>query len=620
MSEVKTITEKHLVQRSERLEKKIQSLSVLSQRFSLIRMTLFGVGAILTWIASATLGSWAGWLAFASGLTVFLVVVLLHQRLENWIQKFKYWQHLYKQQLARYQLDWQGFAYRSLPETFLRSPLDIDLDLTGLRSLHHLIDQSISEQGSLRLANWLSNPKPDVDEIHKRQNWVRELMETPRFGMRLQLVFQLASRERIKGDQLIAWLKVDFDPSKLKWSLPVASILALTTLGLFIGNATNGIPAFWVISALLYLTFYNFTGRSNMEVLEQVAILDAEIGKLRSVFGYLEKVNYQRMPAIKDLCQPFVQPGRSPSVILRRLKWVTAAVGLRMNPVMGLLLNIFLPWDYFWAYLAIRFRRRLAIQLPLWLDRLYQLETLVSLADYCRNQAGSSFPVINEQLPVLFEAEQLAHPLLAPQTRVANDFSLNHPGEVALITGSNMAGKSTFIKTVGINLCLAYAGATVLARNLRSRPLRLHSCIRISDSISDGFSYFYAEVKCLGSLLEKLKSTNAEGETSYHVLYLIDEIFRGTNNRERLIGSQAYLRAALQGNGAGIVATHDLELASLAEQSPMVNNYHFRDRVEDGRLVFDYVMREGASPTTNALRIMAMEGLPINPQGDQSFN
>jgi DNA mismatch repair ATPase MutS len=291
-----------------------------------------------------------------------------------------------------------------------------------------------------------------------------------------------------------------------------------------------------------------------------------------------------------------------------------------MNPVMGLLLNIFLPWDYFWAYLAVRFRSRLAVQLPVWLERLYQLEALISLADYSRLQVDSSYPVIDSAQSMLLQVEQLAHPLLPPQTRVANNFSLEQVGEVALITGSNMAGKSTFIKAVGINLCLAYAGAAVLAASWRSQPLRLHSCIRISDSIGDGFSYFFAEVKCLSRLLHKLEEPLVEAAKPFPVLYLIDEIFRGTNNRERLIGSRAYLQAALKGNGSGLVATHDLELATLAKQSPRVKNYHFRDRVEDGRLVFDFIMRGGASPTTNALRIMALEGLPVDPGDDDPFN
>jgi DNA mismatch repair ATPase MutS len=181
-------------------------------------------------------------------------------------------------------------------------------------------------------------------------------------------------------------------------------------------------------------------------------------------------------------------------------------------------------------------------------------------------------------------------------------------GQVALITGSNMAGKSTFLKTVGINLCLAYAGGPACAQRMSAIPLRLHTCMRISDSISDGYSYFYAEVRCLRRLLDRL---DEPPEHAPPLLYLIDEIFRGTNNRERMIGGQAYTRALIGARGTGLIATHDLELAHLAEGDPRVSNFHFRDEVGDGRLIFDYRIHPGPSPTTNALKIMEMEGLPV---------
>ena len=195
------------------------------------------------------------------------------------------------------------------------------------------------------------------------------------------------------------------------------------------------------------------------------------------------------------------------------------------------------------------------------------------------------------------------------ERRVCNDFTIPELGQVTLITGSNMAGKSTFIKTVGVNLCLAYAGAPVAAQQLAMQPFRLHSCIRISDSIVDGFSYFYAEVRCLRCLLDELKA-----DQPLPLLYLIDEIFRGTNNRERLLGSRAYTQSLIGARGSGFIATHDLELANLAEQNPQVKNYHFRDRVEDRKLVFDFLIRPGPSPTTNALKIMQMEGLPVEQE------
>jgi DNA mismatch repair ATPase MutS len=169
-----------------------------------------------------------------------------------------------------------------------------------------------------------------------------------------------------------------------------------------------------------------------------------------------------------------------------------------------------------------------------------------------------------------------------------------------------MSGKSTFLRTLGVNLCLAFAGAPVNATAFQTVLLRLFTCIKVSDSVTDGISYFYAEVRRLKALLCAL-----EAEEPVPLCFLIDEIFRGTNNRERLIGSRAYIHALAHGRGVGAISTHDLELITLADTVPTIRNYHFRETVSAGRMVFDYQLRPGPCPTTNALQIMQMEGLPV---------
>jgi DNA mismatch repair ATPase MutS len=189
---------------------------------------------------------------------------------------------------------------------------------------------------------------------------------------------------------------------------------------------------------------------------------------------------------------------------------------------------------------------------------------------------------------------------------VCNDFDLDHDHRIVILTGSNMAGKSTFLRTIGVNLVLAYAGAPVNAERLQTSLFRIFTCIKVSDSVQDGLSYFYAEVKRLQALLAA-----AETDDTLPVLFLIDEIFRGTNSRERLIGSRSYIRRLAHGSSVGLVATHDLELIKLGDEIEGVVNQHFREEVRDGRMVFDYRLRSGPCPTTNALTIMRLEGLPV---------
>jgi DNA mismatch repair ATPase MutS len=171
-----------------------------------------------------------------------------------------------------------------------------------------------------------------------------------------------------------------------------------------------------------------------------------------------------------------------------------------------------------------------------------------------------------------------------------------------MITGSNMSGKSSFLRTLGINLALANTGAVVNATHLQISPFRIYTCIKVSDSLAEGYSYFYAEVRRLKALLDALEQTD-----TLPLFFLIDEIFKGTNNRERLLGSEAYIHALIGKRGTGAISTHDLELANLTGLS----NYHFADQVRDGQLTFDYTLRPGISPTTNALRIMRLAGLPV---------
>jgi DNA mismatch repair ATPase MutS len=199
--------------------------------------------------------------------------------------------------------------------------------------------------------------------------------------------------------------------------------------------------------------------------------------------------------------------------------------------------------------------------------------------------------------------------LIPDDQKICNDFSLEELGEVVLITGSNMSGKSTFLRTIGINLSLAYAGAPVNAEKFDTRLFRLFSVIQVTDSLADGISYFYAEVRRLKALIDAL-----EKDSDIPLFFLIDEIFRGTNNRERQIGSRAYVSMLVGGHGTGLISTHDLELVSIADQVPNVANYHFQEQIAKGKMLFDYRLRPGPSKTTNAVQIMQMEGLPIEEQ------
>jgi hypothetical protein len=615
----------HLLQRHiQRLDRKQARCETISRRYAWVRLAVFLLGAAATWAMAVFFGATAGWLTVFFAAILFAGIELQHRRVDGWAASFRIWQAIYREQLARLELDWEHIPRQSALDELPISELALDLDLTGPRSLHALLDNTISRQGSRLLAGWLTAGAPDLEQIAARQAVVRELSGLRRFRNRLALLFRRLSWEPLDSDKLLGWLQSPYPEKRLRRVLVIATILVVINISLFILNMTGVLPPFWVLSSLLYAAVY-FTSQSLVgEFLSAVIRLDVELSRFLPLLRYLEGFQYGDRPALRRQCAAFIAGAERPSARMRRLRLVTGLAGLRMNPFLGLLLNVLTPWDFWVAWLAKRQRTRMAGLLPAWLASFHELEALIALGEYAALHPTYTFPVITplpEQAqgssgqptslapsgPV-FAVRSMGHPLLPPDRKVCNDLQIQALGELLIITGSNMAGKSTFIRTVGVNLCLAYAGAPVDAAELQTAPFRLYTCIRISDSLGDGFSYFYAEVKRLKGLLEAIQPD----PSGLPLLYLVDEIFRGTNNRERLIGSRAYVKALIGAAGVGLIATHDLDLASLAENHPQVHNVHFRDEVAGGKLTFDYLLRPGPSPTTNALKIMQIEGLPVD--------
>ncbi|NNE71771.1 MAG: DNA mismatch repair protein MutS, partial [Rhodothermales bacterium] len=239
-------------------------------------------------------------------------------------------------------------------------------------------------------------------------------------------------------------------------------------------------------------------------------------------------------------------------------------------------------------------------------ETVYDLEAAGSLATYADLNPTAPFPDIHGAgAKPLLVASGLTHPLLPSGEAVRNSVTYEATPSITLITGSNMSGKSTFLRAVGTAQVMAMAGGPVEAHAFQTAPFTLHTSMGIHDSLADGISFFYAEVRRLGGIRRDVQKNRGP------FLVLIDEIFRGTNNRERLLGSRAFLESLASEDCIGLVATHDLELVSLGEEVGAFENRHFREEVVDGRMVFDYVMHPGPCPTTNALKIMAAEGLPV---------
>jgi hypothetical protein len=467
------------------------------------------------------------------------------------------------------------------------------------------------------LQSWLLEVGPSAQVIERRQALVRELKGHSLFRDRLQLLSAVARAgtvgpargrsSRWNSRILVDWIERTTPHSSLLPTILVLSALSAVNIACVTLAALEVIPQIWPITLLIYMGAMMLMQHRIATAWGELHELEKALTHFKVVFRYLESRSYKSTPRLAEICAPFVEQDKQPSVEMRRLGRIAAALGVRTNPLLALLVHLVVPWDFIFTHRLELLKKELAHLLPRWLGAWYELEALNSLANFAYLNPHYTFPEISSE-PNRFAARNLGHPLLNHETKVCNSFELDQRQRIVILTGSNMAGKSTFLRTIGVNLSLAYAGSPVNADHLTTSLFRPFTCIKVSDSVQDGLSYFYAEVKRLTALLAATKA-----DDPLPVLFLIDEIFRGTNSRERLIGSRSYIHALSESNAVGLVATHDLELVKLADEIDGVVNFHFREEISDTRMIFDYRLRPGPCPTTNALTIMRLEGLPVDP-------
>ncbi len=594
-----------------RVGRQLEDRQRRSDRLSTIRLLLVVVGGPALWFAFFLAGNGPGALLTAVWVVIFAAVVRVHRRIKASIQAHEVWLRIKRMQIARIHLDWEHLPRPRKDPPPDGHPFALDLDLVGERSLHRLLDTAITREGSRRLMDWLLDTRPDPAIIQRRQALVRELTPLTRFRDKLTLTAALASSDGgapWEGRRLLGWLADRIPPAALRPWLIVLIALAALNIVLFGLHTWGVLPPIWGITLLIYAAVYLSRRQAFESLFEETLTFVAALRKLDAALGYLERYPYGQHPGLRDLCAPLTEAGDRPSAALRQINLVASAASIQGNPFLWLPINAIVPWDMIFATRLNHLKAAVEKRLPAWLDVWFELEALNGLANFAYLNPDYTLPTLSPEAEG-FSGRGLGHPLIPYPEKISNDFSLEQ-GEIAIITGSNMSGKSSFLRTVGVNLRLAYAGGPVDAAALDVPLFRLFTAIHVTDSVTDGISYFYAEVKRLKALLEALEQTDGPP-----LFFLIDEIFRGTNNRERLVGSRAYIRALAGGGGTGLLATHDLELVHLENDIPQIANYHFKETVAEGRMLFDYRLRPGPCPTTNALVIMRMEGLPVEAEG-----
>lgn len=540
---------------------------------------------------------------------LFTGMVFYHSRLKWRILRIENWKTIKQTHLARLKLDWSSIPPAREAVVSEHHPYAYDLDIVGPFSLLRLLDATVSTRGHTYLSSALLLPGRISANLEHRQKLVRELV--PRSLLRDKIILEaktISGDDPLRSEEMADVLKTSKVFSGIERVLILEAGLAILTALFFALEYVLDGPRFWPYLFITYAGIYLFYVSRLAPIFGQALTLRSQLERLERLLGYLEKRRDLDAPELNTLCAPFRQAGFRPSQSLRKMARICDGLSVKANPMVHFILNAVFPWDFYFAFKYERLRAGLLEVFPNWLDVLGQIEMASSLAQFAALHPEYTFPLIckeGEESPTII-AEDIGHPLIPASKRVVNDFTLDGLGSITLITGSNMSGKSTFLRTLGINVCLAQAGGPVCARSFSAPLMRIYCSLRIKDDLEMGLSYFYAEVKRLKQILDA-----AADQSSPPVLFLIDEIFKGTNNRERIIGSTAYLRALVNSHGLGLVTTHDLELTGLSTENRKISNYYFQESIGGGHLVFDYRLHKGFCSATNALRIMALEGLPV---------
>ncbi len=480
-------------------------------------------------------------------------------------------------------------------------PYAADLDIFGPQSLFALLCTARTSTGQRRLAAWLCEGAP-ADEIRLRQEAVAELRGRPDLREELWRAAGTMSLE-VRTEVLGAWLATPARPVS-RWARLLAPLLAAAALAALAALVIAG-EVFWALGILLAeLIFTQPHRRLVADVGAGVQHRADELAAVAALAGLLERERFasRRLLALQESLRSQGVSARQRVLALgRRVEWFES----RRNPFYALLSAPLLVTTQL-AFAIEAWRSRHGAAAAGWLETIGELEALASLATYAFEHPEQPFPeIVADGEGPLFEGRDLAHPLLPGATRVANDVRLDPATRLWLVTGSNMSGKSTLLRTVGTATVMALAGAPVVATQARLSYLRVGASLRTVDSLQAGVSRFFAEI-------QRLRSIVALSERSPLTLFLLDEILHGTNSQDRFAGATAIVQALVSRGSIGLVTTHDLTLARIVDDlRAAAKNVHFEDVIEEGRLSFDYRLRPGVVSRGNALALMKLVGLPV---------
>ena len=562
-----------------------------------IRLVLFLSGVFLGFLGLRNNNISLYWTLIPAVL--FFVLVIVHDRVLRQKKRYSLLSNYYMKGLKRLHEEWAGQGESGKNVEPEEHPAAHDLDVFGKGSLFERLCTARTVTGQQTLADWLCTPV-DAETIRQRQEAVREL--APLLELRENLALLGTNiKKGVHPKLLHQWRKRPGDIPTKKTRLAIHLLSASNLLTLILGIATGFLAPF-ILSLLCGVLLLAATHKKNMAVLKE---LDEPMREINLLLGLIQQLENRpfKTPLLQQWQQALRSEEQSAASAIAHLDRLYRLAELPRNQLF-MPVALVLLWPLRFRCHLEAWRATWGPALASWLEAAGNLEALCAVAGYAFENPKATYPEILEGGPLL-NAIQLGHPLLPQKTCMCNDISLNQKCPAWIVSGSNMSGKSTFLRTIGISLILARTGAPVRAQQLQTTPMAIAATLRIHDSIQRGASRFFAEIT-------RLKTAMDIADGPFPLLFLCDEILHGTNSHDRAIGAEAIVRAFIQKNALGLITTHDLSITQFAQAlHPKVRNVHFADHFDKGTLDFDYTLHDGVVEHSNALNLMRSVGLCI---------
>jgi hypothetical protein len=561
----------------------------------------FLVGAIAAGVLVHTHGPFS---LLLIPLAIFAVLIVVHDRVLRRLARYERVTEFYARGLARIEDQWAGTGETGDRFFDAAHPYARDLDLFGKGSLFELLSTARTRAGEETLARWLlAAAKPE--EVRARQAAVLDMKDRVTLRERLFTAGEHV-RAGVHPEALAGWGegKPEFQSRGLPWMLALLAVLWVAAIAVW------GVTRNWDLALLMSLINYAVSYRMQRRVsasAEGVEKAAQDLRVLREVLEIMERESFTA-ERLRGLRTSLSRGQVAPSDAVRKLERVYDWLEDRRNGFVAIF-NAFVFYTAQLTMAAERWREQSGPAIRGWLEAVGEFEALAALAGYAYEHPADVVAELVEERPC-FDAVGLAHPLLPVAKAVGNDLQLGRAPQLMVISGPNMAGKSTFLRGVGLNAVLAQCGAPVRAKRLRMSPVTVGASICVLDSLQGGVSRFYAEIQRL-----KVLSDMASGDAP--LLFLLDELLSGTNSHDRFEGTRFVVRELVSKGAIGLVTTHDLALTAIPEAMEGAGqNCHFEDSIEDGKLKFDYRLRPGVVQTSNALKLMKAVGLEVDEAAD----